>query len=55
VEDTEEVKWILNWAMENDIPAPVVGQAQQMLTAYRDLESPTAKAVALLRTNSAGT
>jgi 6-phosphogluconate dehydrogenase len=49
VEDTGEVKWILDWASESDIPTPVVNQAQQSLMMYRDLDSPAAKAVALLR------
>jgi len=49
VEDTEEVKWVVNWATESDIPAPTVNLAQQMLMQYRDMDWPTAKAVALLR------
>ncbi len=49
VEDTEEVKWVLDWAMKQDIPTPVVSLAQTMLMQYRDQESPAAKLVALLR------
>jgi 6-phosphogluconate dehydrogenase len=49
VEDTGEVKWVLRWALEHDIPAPVVFESQQLLLSYRDLEWPAAKAVALLR------
>lgn len=49
VEDTGEVKWVVNWATEQDIPVPVTALAQQMLMVYRDPESPAAKAVALLR------
>lgn len=49
VEDTGEVKWVLNWAMERDIPVPLVSLAQTALMQYRDLESPMAKAVAVLR------
>ena len=49
VEDTGEVKWVLGWALERDIPSPVISDSQQALMGYRDLESPTAKAVALLR------
>jgi 6-phosphogluconate dehydrogenase len=49
VEDTGEVKWVLRWALERDIPAPVVFESQQMLMSYRDLGWPAAKAVALLR------
>jgi 6-phosphogluconate dehydrogenase len=54
VEDTEEVKWVLNWAMDADIPSPVIAQAQQQLMQYRDLEWPAAKAVALLRNQFGG-
>lgn len=54
VEDTGEVKWVVRWAMERDIPTPVTSEAQQMLMAYRDLGWPTAKAVALLRNQFGG-
>jgi 6-phosphogluconate dehydrogenase len=49
VEDTGEVKWVLDWALERDIPSPVLSDSQQALMAYRDLDWPAAKAVALLR------
>jgi 6-phosphogluconate dehydrogenase len=49
VEDTGEVKWILNWALEQDVPTAVISQAQQALMEYRDRDWPAAKAVALLR------
>jgi 6-phosphogluconate dehydrogenase len=49
VEDTGEVKWVLDWALANDIPSPVVSESQQALMSYRDLDWPAAKAVALLR------
>jgi 6-phosphogluconate dehydrogenase len=49
VEDTQEVKWVVNWATDHDIPAPVVGLSQQLLMQYRDIEWPAAKAHALLR------
>jgi 6-phosphogluconate dehydrogenase len=49
VEDTGEVKWVLEWALERDIPSPVISDSQQALMAYRDLDWPAAKAVALLR------
>jgi 6-phosphogluconate dehydrogenase len=49
VEDTGEVKWVLDWALERDIPSPVISDSQQVLMAYRDLDWPAAKAVALLR------
>jgi 6-phosphogluconate dehydrogenase len=54
VEDTEEVKWVLNWAMDADIPSPVIAHAQQQLMQYRDLDWPAAKAVALLRNRFGG-
>ena len=54
VEDTGEVKWVLDWALEQDIPTPVVSVAQTALMQYRDLDSPTAKAVALLRNQYGG-
>jgi 6-phosphogluconate dehydrogenase len=49
VEDTEEVKWVLHWALDRDIPTPVVADSQQALMEYRDRDWPAAKAVALLR------
>jgi 6-phosphogluconate dehydrogenase len=49
VEDTGEVKWVLEWAMRRDIPSPVISDSQQALMAYRDLDWPASKAVALLR------
>jgi 6-phosphogluconate dehydrogenase len=49
VEDTGEVKWVLNWALDRDIPSPVISDSQQALMSYRDLDSVMAKAVALLR------
>jgi 6-phosphogluconate dehydrogenase len=48
VEDTGEVKWVLDWALAQDIPTPVVSASQTALMQYRDLYWPTAKAVALL-------
>ena len=49
VDDTEEVKWVLNWAMDADIPSPVIAHSQQALMQFRDLDWPAAKAHALLR------
>jgi 6-phosphogluconate dehydrogenase len=54
VEDTGEVKWVLGWALQRDIPLPVVTAAQTMLMQYRDIECPAAKAVALLRNQYGG-
>lgn len=49
VEDTQEVKWVIQWALNHDIPVPVITESQEALMEYRDLDWPTAKAVALLR------
>lgn len=49
VEDTDEVKWVLDWSLAQDIPAPAISAAQTALMQYRDLDWPAAKAVALLR------
>jgi 6-phosphogluconate dehydrogenase len=49
VEDTGEVKWVLEWALRRDIPSPVITDSQQALMLSRDLDLPAAKAVALLR------
>jgi 6-phosphogluconate dehydrogenase len=49
VEDTGEVKWVVNWAMDADIPIPVTALSQQMLNYYRNRTSPQARATALLR------
>jgi 6-phosphogluconate dehydrogenase len=54
VEDSGEVKWVLEWALERDIPSPVVSESQQLLMSYRDLGWPAAKAVALLRRGYGG-
>lgn len=49
VEDTGEVKWMLDWALERDIPTPVVSASQTALMQNRDTDSAAAKTVALLR------
>jgi 6-phosphogluconate dehydrogenase len=54
VEDTGEVKWVLDWAMEQDIPTPVVSASQTALMQYRDMGWPAARAVALLRNQYGG-
>ncbi len=54
VEDTGEVKWVLDWALEQDVPIPVVSASQTALMQYRDLDWPSAKAVALLRNQYGG-
>ena len=40
---------MLAWALEQDIPTPVISDAQAALMEYRDRDWPAAKAVALLR------
>jgi 6-phosphogluconate dehydrogenase len=54
VEDTGEVKWVLDWALDQDIPTPVTSASQTALMQYRDLDWPAAKAVALLRNQYGG-
>jgi 6-phosphogluconate dehydrogenase len=54
VEDTGEVKWVLQWALERDIPSPVITTSQTALSQYRDRDSATAKSVALLRNQYGG-
>lgn len=49
VEDTGEVKWVLDWALDRDVPTPAVSAAQNALMGFRDTDSPAAKSVALLR------
>lgn len=54
VEDTSEVKWVLDWALAQDIPTPVVSASQTALMQSRDLTSVASKAVALLRNQFGG-
>ena len=54
VEDTGEVKWVLDWALQQDIPTPVTSLAQTALMQYRDKHWPAAKAAALLRNQYGG-
>jgi 6-phosphogluconate dehydrogenase len=54
VEDTGEVKWVVDWALEKDIPLPVTSASQTALMQYRDIDSPQAKAHALLRNQYGG-
>ena len=49
VEDTGEVKWLLHWAMDRDLPTPVTVAAQTSLMQYRDQRAVQAKMHALLR------
>jgi 6-phosphogluconate dehydrogenase len=54
VKDSDQVKWVVHWAMEHDIPTPVTGMSQHMLMAHGDLDWPAAKSVALLRNQYGG-
>ena len=49
VDDTGEVKWLLHWAIERDLPTPVTVAAQTSLMQYRDESSVQAKAHAVIR------
>lgn len=49
VEDTREVKWAVQYALEKEAWTPVIAQAELALYRYRDPESTAGKGVALLR------
>lgn len=49
VEDTREVKWAVEYALEKEAWIPVIAQSEFALYRYRDREGVAAKAVALLR------
>jgi 6-phosphogluconate dehydrogenase len=48
VEDTREVRWALEYALEKEAWIPVIAQSE-LAYRYRDPESVAGKAVALLR------
>ena len=54
VEDTGEVKWMLHWAIDRDLPTPVTAVAQTALMQYRDERSVQAKMHALIRNRFGG-
>jgi 6-phosphogluconate dehydrogenase len=54
VEDTGEVKWVVNWANDRDLPIPCISLSQTVLMQYRDVDWPQAKAHALLRNQYGG-
>lgn len=54
VEDTGEVKWVLKWAMDHDVPTPAVTAAQTALMRSRDVDPAAARALALLRREFGG-
>lgn len=49
VEDTREVKWVLEYALEKEAWIPAIAEAELALYRYRDQDSVAAKGVALLR------
>lgn len=49
VEDTREVRWVVEHALEREVWIPVIAQAELALYRYRDPDSTAAKAVALMR------
>jgi 6-phosphogluconate dehydrogenase len=49
VEDTREVKWAVQYALEKEAWIPVIAQSELALYRYRDPESTAGKGVALLR------
>lgn len=48
-EDTREVKWAVEYALEKEAWIPVIAQSELAFYRYRDPESVAGKAVALLR------
>jgi 6-phosphogluconate dehydrogenase len=49
VEDTREVRWAVEYALEKEAWIPVIAQSELALYRYRDPDSAAGKAVALLR------
>ncbi|WP_187262419.1 phosphogluconate dehydrogenase (NAD(+)-dependent, decarboxylating) [Pontibacter beigongshangensis] len=49
VEDTGEVNWLVNDAMQMEVPIPVIAQSVMQLIASRDQDKTWAKAVAMMR------
>jgi 6-phosphogluconate dehydrogenase len=49
VEDTREVRWAVEYALEKEAWIPVIAQSELALYRYRDSDSLAGKAVALLR------
>jgi 6-phosphogluconate dehydrogenase len=49
VEDTREVRWAVEYALEKEAWIPVIAASELALYRYRDLDSVAGKAVALLR------
>jgi 6-phosphogluconate dehydrogenase len=49
VEDTREVRWAVEFALEKEAWIPVIAASELALYRYRDPESEAGKAAALLR------
>ena len=54
VEDTREVRWALEYALEKEVWIPVIAQAELALYRNRDPENLSAKSVALMRNGFGG-
>lgn len=54
VEDTREVKWAVEFALDHEVWAPVTAESEMAFYRYRDADSITAKAVALIRNGFGG-
>jgi 6-phosphogluconate dehydrogenase len=54
VEDTGEVNWLVNDALEMDVAAPVISQALLQVIASRDEQKRAARVVAMLRRGIGG-
>jgi 6-phosphogluconate dehydrogenase len=49
VEDTREVKWVVEYALDKEIWTPVIAEAELALYRSRDSENVSARAIALMR------
>ena len=49
VEDTREVRWAVEYALEKEVWIPVIAQSEMAFYRYRDPDSLTGKMIALLR------
>jgi len=54
VEDTREVRWAIEYALEKEVWIPVISQAELALYRSRDSENISAKAVAMMRNGFGG-
>jgi 6-phosphogluconate dehydrogenase len=54
VEDTREVRWAVEFALEKEVWIPVIAQSELALYRSRDPENISSKAVALMRNGFGG-